>query len=307
MGKKIKMKDGVYPNQEFEVYVDIDAVNFSSMKHIHTHSLFHYLNWKDKETKALDIGRQVHEFVFEHEKFLKGHAPFPGQNEIEKYFHLFREQDVEKINDALKNKKNLYFMEDGRGAIAKRIKKHFEKNGQEMVSTLDWYMFESIVRSLKENPITNKLIYDGNPQREMTVVWTDKDTGVQCKGRVDNYNNGWELDLKTSKDARPEKYKWDMKNYMYHVQRAFYGDGLRENGLEHKGGIIAAVEKTYPYYVQPYLFHRNSNVWNEAEMIYKKCLEKIADFNENGSSVVTGYVDPDETNKNREHIVVVNW
>jgi aminopeptidase-like protein len=35
--------------------------------------------------------------------------------------------------------------------------------------------------------------------------------------------------------------------------------------------------------------------------------EKIADFNENGSSAVTGYVDPDETNKNREHIVVVNW
>ena len=50
MSKKIKMKDGVYPNQEFEVYVDIDAVNFSSMKHIHTHFITHNTTRKYKHT-----------------------------------------------------------------------------------------------------------------------------------------------------------------------------------------------------------------------------------------------------------------
>lgn len=304
----IKIKDGVYPNQPFETYKAIDAINFSSMKTIHTHSFYHYLNQRRKETKALDIGRTIHEFIFERDVFNENHVAFPSQHEeIKKYYDLFRPEDIKKIESAVDRGENLYFMEDGRGAIARRLKKHFAEEGKEIVSSLDWYMFEKIERSLKENPITNKLIYSDEPKREMTIVWTDDDTGIQCKGRIDNYNLGWEVDLKTSKDARPSRYNWDMKKYLYHVQRAFYGDGLKENGLTHKGGIIAAVEKDHPFYVQPYQFNRGSSVWNEAEHIYKSCLEKIADFNQRGAEAITGYVDPDETNKNRNHIVIVNW
>lgn len=84
--------------------------------------------------------------------------------------------------------------------------------------------------------------------RESALLWTDADTGVKCKGRVDLFAPGLVLaDLKTTANAGPEAFSDSIYRYGYHRQLAMYRDGYKAITGEDLEPAIIAVENDAPY------------------------------------------------------------
>jgi hypothetical protein len=84
--------------------------------------------------------------------------------------------------------------------------------------------------------------------RETAVVWEDH--GVLCKCRPDLWTTGRLLvDCKTTVDPSPDGFERSMGKYGYHCQLAFYGRGLRANGIDVAVESIIAIENEWPHAV----------------------------------------------------------
>lgn len=84
---------------------------------------------------------------------------------------------------------------------------------------------------------------------ERLVEWTDSETGLLCKGRMDRHRLDAQkvVDLKTTTDASKRAFTRSIIDYGYHRQGAFYLDG---SGA--KIFTIVAVESQPPYGVAVY-------------------------------------------------------
>lgn len=99
------------------------------------------------------------------------------------------------------------------------------------------------------NPETRALL-EMEADNEVTMVWIDKETGVECKGRLDRAARGVGLliDFKTTKDASEEGFEKSIRDFNYHVQDAFYRSGYEEVfGEKPSGFAFPLVEKTRPF------------------------------------------------------------
>lgn len=78
---------------------------------------------------------------------------------------------------------------------------------------------------------------------EEPLVWTDPDTGLKCKGRVDMLSISFVGDLKTTRNVDPWRFARDARDYMYDGQLAHYHTGavtLRKISGKETPWIIAA-------------------------------------------------------------------
>ncbi len=90
---------------------------------------------------------------------------------------------------------------------------------------------------------------------EQTYLWTDDATGLECKCRPDWMTRDGQLivDLKTTEDASPAGFRKSVANFRYHVQAAWYLDGLeRATGRRPEQFIFICVEKKPPHAVAVY-------------------------------------------------------
>lgn len=89
---------------------------------------------------------------------------------------------------------------------------------------------------------------------EGSAWWIDRKSGELCRCRPDKFtDDGFLLDLKTTCDASPESFSRSCLKYRYHVQAAFYSDGIHAaTGRVPFGFVFVAVEKTPPYGVGVY-------------------------------------------------------
>lgn len=103
--------------------------------------------------------------------------------------------------------------------------------------------------------------------------------GVKCKSRIDAYNNGVLIDVKsTADDSRPGVFSRTMNTYGYHRQMAFYTMACKAVGLPVEKRIIIAVEKDDPFAVSVLEIDPNAYWKGEQEVLegvayFKKCLE----------------------------------
>lgn len=101
---------------------------------------------------------------------------------------------------------------------------------------------------------TAREILTGPGASEFSIVWTDDETGVLCKGRPDRVGaiGGYSflVDVKTTRNASERAFAKDVASYGYHRQLAMYRDGLSalRPGPARRAAIIA-VEKDPPYCV----------------------------------------------------------
>jgi hypothetical protein len=90
---------------------------------------------------------------------------------------------------------------------------------------------------------------------EQTYLWTDEATGLECKCRPDWMTTDGQLivDLKTTEDASPAGFRKSVANFRYHVQAAWYLDGIeRATGKRPDQFIFICVEKKPPHAVAAY-------------------------------------------------------
>jgi len=83
---------------------------------------------------------------------------------------------------------------------------------------------------------------------ELTIVWTDADTGVRCKARIDRYITGHLiLDLKTARAATAFAFTRATVAYGYHLQAAWYRHAIAQATGELLPFVFAVLESSAPY------------------------------------------------------------
>lgn len=135
-----------------------------------------------------------------------------------------------------------------------------------VISEEEYAKAQAIAASVMSHPVAGKLFAKGSGVAELSCYWTDEKTGVLCRCRPDFWrHDGIVVDLKTTVDASPEGFSKSIEGWRYHVQDAFYNDGIRaaisqsnSDRKPPKAFVFVAVEKTAPYAVGVYRLDSDS-------------------------------------------------
>jgi hypothetical protein len=245
-----------------EEYDAVDAVNWSTAKMI-ARSNAHYAHAlareDDGDTDAMAFGRALHTAILEPDLYASGVAVWEEGTRRGKKWDAFEAAALSSGQDVITH------------AQASRI-------GQ-------------IVGRVCYNPSMMALIERG--RAEVTVLWRDTETGLDCKGRLDfvpDDPSGAVVDLKTCRDASPDAFGRCALKYGYHAQAAFYTDGLaRSTGMAPRPYLILALESAPPYVAQVYRVHDEALELGRDE--YRRCLAKIVEYRADARAAGRGYAD----------------
>jgi len=197
----------------FDEYAAIDAVNFSTLKDADK-SMAHYRYRCDHprtDTPRFAFGRAVHTAVLEPDRFALEYAVWDGGRRGTNAYKEF-----EAVNE-----------------------------GRTVLSADDYDACLAVRDAVRAHPAASDLLRGDS---EVTVTWTDPDTGLECKARVDHINEDCIVDLKTAASTDPREFGNTVGKYLYHGQLAHYSNGVRLPGNPH----IIAVEIEPPYDVVVY-------------------------------------------------------
>jgi len=150
----------------------------------------------------------------------------------------------------------------------------------------DWERLMGMQKRLKEHKTIGHLFDEG--QAEVSVYWTDKETGVLCKIRPDwvkpidavDGHQHMLIDLKSAIDASHDGFERAVYNFGYHISAAMYLEGWEEVTGEDLSGyfLFTAQEHFRPYALAPYPIDDDALAigkkrFHEALRIYAACLE----------------------------------
>ena len=157
---------------------------------------------------------------------------------------------------------------------------HAENAERQVVTADDWAKLKAIQASVRGNPLALALLRHG--YAEPSIFWDDGDTGTACKCRPDWLNEAARVvvDLKSTQDAEPRAFERHAYALGYHLQAAYYLDGVRELAFEPEAFVFVAVEKEPPYAVA---FYQASASFLEAGRIaYRMALATFAECEAKG-------------------------
>lgn len=222
---------GLYPNQSYETYDRWSAARSSFLRKFRQsplHARYAMLHPDEETTKAQAFGQALHVAVLEPERFAKAFDVLPD------------------FGDMRSSKRR-----DERDAFLEANKETRFVERKELDQLL------GMREAIRSHP-TAKAILSSPGVSELSAVWTDKVTGLPCKGRQD-YFGAWDqyptmADLKSTVDASRQAFAKSVDNYGYAEQAAFYLDGF--NALQPFEGdrryVLIAAEKKPPYAVAVY-------------------------------------------------------
>lgn len=126
--------------------------------------------------------------------------------------------------------------------------------GKALLTQEDYDTIFTMSNAIHAHPVARNLLSEG--AREVSVLWTDPFSGLDCKARIDMPVAGLStlIDLKTTKDASLKGFQRAIMNYGYYRQGAFYLDGINAIEKHDKYDLFAfiAVEKEPPHRVEVY-------------------------------------------------------
>jgi hypothetical protein len=182
-----------------------------------------FLSNPTEETPALVFGRAFHTMILEPEK---------------------ADEEIVTLPDAWPTKK-----ECGRSIEDQKEEFRIIHRGKAMLTPDQMEMARAMAKSVEEHTAAGFLLRREHGNAEVTALWNDADTGVDCRARFDWLReDGLIVDLKTTRCAKPEIFEKLAIEHRYHVQAAFYMEAYRRiTGKEPAGFAFVAVEKEPPY------------------------------------------------------------
>lgn len=147
---------------------------------------------------------------------------------------------------------------DGRWAVWDgKVRRGMEWNqflgdnaGKEILRAADLDPATAIASAVHSHPVSSTWLSDFAP--EVTVVWNDAETGIECKCRLDGVGPCIAFDLKTTGDSSERAMAAAMLRYSYHAQAAMYLDALAASGRTVSTYGLIAAEKDAPHKVRCY-------------------------------------------------------
>ena len=204
-------------------YEDTPGINWSTLKHM-AESPAHYraaLREPGKDTDALAIGRAFHCLVLE---------PFEFSNR----FAIWPEASGQRRGKAWE-------------AFCAEAQAYAEP--KTILREQDLGSIRAMAAAVHDHPAFATVCASERPAVESTLVWTDEETGLRCKGRADYIGPDTRVlvDLKSTMTTHAKRFGSAAARLAYHGQFAHYAAGVRAKyGFEPRCYIIA-VEKTRPF------------------------------------------------------------
>jgi hypothetical protein len=218
------MEPGIYPN--------ISHSEYHAMKDVVSNSYLQRLNACPAaakvpmvETPALTFGRAFHSFVLDgEESFKRDFAVLPDMDRRTK---------------------------EGKAAYALFCEESGDKT---IIDAENMETSEAMYSALATHPIAAKLLLEG--RSEMSVFWTDEETGLSCKCRPDRIpdgDHGVILDLKTVRSAEIHAFTSACMSYGYAREAGIYIEGLNAvSSSKVDAFVFICIEKDAPYRVEVY-------------------------------------------------------
>ena len=220
---------GIYAKVSHEDYLAIKAESRSGIANFRE-APEKYLKPSTSISDAMTLGTQYHAYVFEPQSF----------------------KDRFVCGDVTE-----------KGIRGKAFRAQQEEHGIEYVyRPKDLEQIEAMYEALSKYKKAHSILANENP-KELTVIFHHAESDLICKVKIDILINdaGWIIDLKTTRDARRDKFKWSIRDYNYDLQSGFYVMACQATkGLEHVNNFaIVAQEKEYPYMVRSYRMDEHIN------------------------------------------------
>lgn len=244
------MKPGIYhdlSNEEYHASNGISKSGISLMLKSPAHYAARYIFGEQQEpTPAMEFGSAVHAFILEPELFAEEWVVPPK---------------VDRRTKAGKQKWADFLAEN---------------EGRRLLPKEDLEVIEAMQASVMNHPAAARLIDPALGTAEVSVYWQDVMNEVLCKCRPDFLRDDMVVvDLKTCVDASPEGFARACANFGYHIQAAFYMDGISVAMKSHcRAFSFIAVEKTPPYAVAVYTLDQEAI--DAGRLICKSALRQYA-------------------------------
>lgn len=214
---------GIYPNIPMWEYQAWDAASNSRLTQLHRSAahLKAYLDAPQPDKAHFTIGRATHSAILEPDDFAK--------------VYVRSSDGCDRRTKAGKEEWAALEAEAGEGNVLKMA---------------EYEMVTGMREAVLKHPKAAKLI-TGQGRSELSMVWIDPSSGVRCKARMDRHSpliaGGAVVDIKTTRDARREKFERAVYEHGYHRQAAMYLAGAKILGLAAESFVVIAVEKETPY------------------------------------------------------------
>lgn len=216
------LESGIHIAMDRDEYDRINAVNQSTLK-LFQRSAAHAREMMvnpPEPSSAMNLGQAVHAAVLDPDAFAEDYVAAP------------------KLDRRTKKGRELW------ERFNSRYKDSIVLTGDEHAKCL------SMSRAVWANETAAEVLRSDG-QNEMTVLWKDKHTKLDCKARIDRFTKlaDWPvlLDLKTTWNASPDQFGREIAKYQYHVQAAFYVKGMKALHDVPRRFLFIAVEKDPPY------------------------------------------------------------
>jgi hypothetical protein len=228
-------------NMTNEAYHARPEISSSDVKAVAGKSLAHWKGKVWKDSNAFALGSAVHALVLEPEKNLVLRGP-----------------------------------EDRRGNKWKEAQLIADIDGKILLTEGDYDLAEKIAAPVINHEVVKAWVADPSFVAEASFFATDPQTGVKIKCRPDGYlpDAGIVFDIKTTRDASPDGFPREIRNYNYDLQAAHYLRCLRSAGFNAHTFIFVCVEKEAPYAVGLHALTRQ--YIEAADMRVTLTLEKIS-------------------------------
>lgn len=154
-----------------------------------------------------------------------------------------------------------------------------EHEGEILLKQDEWHAVNFMVQAVREHPRA-KAILDMPGEREYSIVWEDKPTGLLLKCRVDIYTAAIIGDLKTSRDVRPKNFASAVANMGYHRQVAMYQDGVEALTGDKLPFVFITVRNSPPYTCE--VFDLDESAVELGRQQNRKLLEGLAECRDSG-------------------------
>lgn len=114
--------------------------------------------------------------------------------------------------------------------------------------TLD--TFRSMVESLNLECHRAARSFVANGKKEVELRWTDPETGIACKARLDSWEaeRGVLSDIKRTDDISARDFRRSVLDRGYHYQNAMYLRALRANGESSRYSCFVCGQPSPPYH-----------------------------------------------------------
>lgn len=246
---------GLVGNMPDEKYHEHPAVSKSMLDWVHkSPALLEW--WKnapvDEEVeKAVDFGSAFEAFLLEPDRWDEQYVIAP---------------DVDRRTKA------------GKGSYQAFLAESTDKH---TITSAEYHKIRLMAESVYAHPMARRLL-EAEPMMQASYFWTDTETGEPCRCRPDllipkAVGVPLVADLKVSADMRT--FRTNAARFRYHVQDAFYSDGLTEyyNGTQPNFCFIVVFSSHSAgrYECHVFEFDATDKVQGEAE--YRKDLEKYSE------------------------------